>query len=52
MRTICAWCLATMIDGPEPDNEVSHGICPSCLASYMANEHDYRLLIKLKELPK
>src|ERR1017187_2998596 len=31
-RTKCAWCGITTKDGPQPDSEVSHGICPECLA--------------------
>lgn len=27
LRTICAWCLANIVDGAEP---TSHGICTAC----------------------
>src|ERR1017187_5005687 len=31
-KTACAWCKRIMQDGPQPDSQVSHGICPECLA--------------------
>lgn len=30
-KIVCAWCKTIIQDGPEPDNEVSHGICADCL---------------------
>jgi hypothetical protein len=31
IRTVCAWCLAVIVDVPEDGHGVSHGICPKCL---------------------
>ena len=31
LKTICAWCKATIREGDDPTSEtVSHGICESC----------------------
>jgi hypothetical protein len=40
IRTVCAWCsihdrpAAVLVDVPLDDRGLSHGICPSCRASW------------------
>lgn len=29
-KIVCSWCGAIIQDGPQPDDEISHGICPDC----------------------
>jgi hypothetical protein len=32
MKVVCCYCGAVKKPGPEPDHEVSHGICKPCKA--------------------
>jgi hypothetical protein len=34
IRTLCAWCLAVLVDVEEDQRGVSHGICHSCAKSW------------------
>ena len=36
LKTICCECGEIMRDGPQPDNEVSHGFCERCHGVIMA----------------
>lgn len=41
MRHVCAWCGAKLSDDTEGnDQEISHGICPSCRKFFLANVRD------------
>jgi hypothetical protein len=33
VRVICAWCKDVMVDVPEDERGVSHGICAACFAT-------------------
>lgn len=35
LKTICCECGDVMRDGPQPDSEASHGICPRCYGVIM-----------------
>jgi len=36
IKTICCECGAMIHDGPQPENECSHGFCRRCQAVIMA----------------
>ena len=41
MKWLCAWCNRHMvIDGKEPKDMVTHGICPSCKKKLLAGEFE------------
>lgn len=33
VRVVCAWCKGVMVDFPEDERGVSHGICAGCFAT-------------------
>ena len=35
MKTICQECKTVMIDGPEDDDKISHGLCEECAPDFM-----------------
>jgi len=41
MKTICAWCNKVLVEGPEADDQASHGICPKCQKIELAKIEKY-----------
>lgn len=52
MKTICSFCSTVVRPGTTPDDPVSHGVCPSCLARIRSHYGlDARKFLDLLDVP-
>lgn len=52
MKTVCSFCAAVIREGTGPDDEVSHGVCPSCHQKILSQYgFDARKFLELFDAP-
>lgn len=51
MKSVCAWCGIVLADSPDPDDEVSHGICEPCSQFFLSSSDSTKLGSFLNRLP-